>query len=180
MSQSRNNTKRIFIVGVLIVLGIFIVWYIFSWLKKFQSSTEPLYSDVASLSLISKQSLIKKVTALQSTIDSQNSSLTTLSTLESENAALKAELGRTDHINGTLARVTVPPNRSIYDTIIIDIGSDEGITVGQDVFAFGSVALGTISDVSDSSSTVSLYSASGRQTAGTTTGSDIAVTLIGR
>jgi cell shape-determining protein MreC len=93
---------------------------------------------------------------------------------------LKAEFGRSDHIKGVLARVVVPPNRSIYDTIIIDAGVDEGITIGQNVFAFGSIAIGTISDVSTNSSTVSLFSASGRQTAGTTTGSDIAVTLIGR
>ncbi len=180
MSQSRNSTKRIIAVVVLAALGVAILWYFFSWLKKFQATVAPLYSDVASLSLGSKQSLVKKVAALQSTIDAQNASLTNLSTLESENAALKAELGRENHIKGILARVTVPPNRSIYDTIIIDAGSDEGITVGQDVFAFGSVALGTISDVSENSATVSLFSASGRQTAGTTSGSDIAVTLIGR
>lgn len=180
MSQSRNNTKRIFVVGLLAVLGLIIVWYFFSWVKKFQSSSTPIYSDAVSLSLNSKKSLIKKVVALQTTIDAQNASLTTLSTLESENASLKAEFGRSDHIKGVLARVVVPPNRSIYDTIVIDAGVGEGVTIGQNVFAFGSIAIGTISDVSTNSSTVSLFSASGRQTSGTTTGSDIAVTLIGR
>lgn len=179
MSQSRNNKKYI-VWGVIFIIIGFIIWCTFSWLKKFQASSEAIYSDVASLSVASKQSLIKKVISLQSAIDSQSSAMTELSTLRSENISLKNELGRTDHIKGILARVTVPPNRSIYDTIVIDAGVDEGVTVGQNVFAFGSVAIGTISDVSKNSSTVLLFSASGRQTAGTTSGSDIAVTLIGR
>jgi cell shape-determining protein MreC len=64
--------------------------------------------------------------------------------------------------------------------ITLDVGQSEKIEVGQTVYAFGSIALGTISEVSANSSTVLLFSASGRQTAGTTAGSDIAVTLIGR
>lgn len=180
MSQSRNNTKRIVVIVPLVLIGIIFIWYFFSWFKKFQSSTAPIYADVVSLSLNSKQSLIKKITLLQTTLDSQNASLSKLSTLESENIAFKSELGREDHIKGILARVTTPPSRSIYDTVVIDAGVDEGINVDQKVFAFGSVAIGTISDVSSNSSTVSLFSASGRQTAGTTSGSDIAVTLIGR
>ncbi len=179
MSQSRNTKKYIGIITVVLILGV-IVWYSFSWIKKFQSSSVPVYSDSASLVVNSKQSLIKKVVALQTTINAQEASLSALSTLEKENMALKAELGREESIKGTLGRVVVPPNRSIYDTLVIDVGIEEGITVGASVYAFGSIALGTVSDVGEHSSTVLLYSASGRQTVGTTTGSDIAVTLIGR
>lgn len=179
MSQSRNNKKYLVIViATLIVVAV--LWYAFSWIKKFQGSSAPIYSDSISLVFDSKQSLVKKVVALQTTINAQESSLTALSTLEKENIALKAELNREHSVGGTLGRVIVPPNRSIYDTLVIDVGIEEGITVGQSVYAFGSVALGTVSDVGAHSSTVLLYSASGRQTVGTTTGSDIAVTLIGR
>lgn len=179
MSQSRSTKKYIGIVVVTIVV-VFALWYGITWIKRFQGSTVPAYSDSISLLFNSKQSLIKKVVALQTAINAQESSLTTLSTLEKENVALKTELNREHSIKGTLGRVIVPPNRSIYDTLVIDIGIEDGLTVGQSVYAFGSVALGTISDVSPHSATVLLYSASGRQTVGTTTGSDIAVTLIGR
>ncbi len=180
MSQSRNNTKRnIFIVILVAIIGV-VLWYVISWTKKFQGTNPPLYSDATALTLSSKQFLVKKVIALQSTLDAQNASMTTLSTLEAENTALKAELGREGSIKGTLARVIVPPNRSLYDTIVLDVGENEGVEVGQSVFAFGSIALGTISQVDKNSSTVLLFSASGRETVGTTAGSDIAVTLIGR
>lgn len=179
MSQSRSNKKYIGIVALTIII-VFALWYGITWIKRFQGSLAPVYSDSISLIFNSKQSLIKKVVALQTTINAQEASLSTLSTLEKENIALKAELNREHAIGGTLGRVIVPPNRSIYDTLVIDVGIEEGITLGQSVYAFGSVALGTVSDVGAHSSTVLLYSASGRQTVGTTTGSDIAVTLIGR
>lgn len=180
MSQSRNNTKRYFFIFILITSVALGFWYSISWIKKFRGTTTPLYSDSSSLVFDSKQSLIKKVIALQSTLDAKNAELATLSTLESENRALKAELGREGHTKGILARVIVPPNRSLYNTVVLDVGEDEGIMVGQTAYAFGSIALGTISEISKNSSTVLLFSASGRETAGTTAGSDIALTLIGR
>ncbi len=180
MSQSRNNTKRnIFIVVLIIILGIGF-WYVISWTKKFQGTNAPIYNDATTLALSSREFLIKKVIALQSTLDAKNASLSELSTLQAENIALKAELGREGSIKGILARVIVPPNRSLYDTIVLDVGEDEGIEVGQTAYAFGSIALGTISETAKNSSTVLLFSASGRETAGTTAGSDIALTLIGR
>lgn len=167
----------------LILLGvicIFILWFLVSWIRKYRASTVPIYGDAISLATHSKQSLIKKVVALQSELDAKNASLSSLSTFEKENESLKAELGREGAIKGTLARVVVPPNRSIYDTIVLDIGEDEKVAVGQEVYAFGSIALGTVSEVLPHSSTVLLYSASNRETSGTVTGSDLTVTLIGR
>lgn len=180
MSPFRNSPTKSWRFVLFITFCIALVWFLLSWVRKFRASTAPLYSDSASLAFHSKQSLIKKVIALQTELDSKNAELTSLNTLTSENTALKAELGRTDAIKGKLARVFVPPNRSIYDTIVLDVGSEDGIAVDQKVYAFGSISLGTISEVLPRSSTVLLYSASGRETAGTTTGSDLAVTLIGR
>lgn len=165
---------------VLAVLGIVILWFLFSWIRTFRGTVPPIYGDTLSLTTYSKQSLIKKVTTLETQLDAQRASLVALSTLEKENESLKAELGRTPETKGILGRVIVPPNHSIYDTIVIDVGFEEGVTIGQNVYAFGSVALGTVSEVLSHTSTVLLYSASGRETAATTTGSDLTVTLIGR
>lgn len=180
MSPYRNTKKNNLLIGVIALIVIFVLWCLISWTRKFQRAVLPVYADSAALALESKQSLVKKVLELQSTIDAQQASLTAFSTLESENTALKNELQREGHSKGILARVIVPPNRSLYDTIVIDVGSDEGVVVGQKAYAFGSIALGTVSEVSEKTSTILLYSASGRETAGTTAGSDIAVTLIGR
>ena len=180
MSQSRNSLFKHWGRVVWLLLGVLVIWFLFSWVRTFRGSTVPVYSDTLSLSVYSKQSLIKKVVALQSEIDSNKVSLVSISALEKENESLKAELGRTESIKGTLARVIVPPNRSLYDTIVIDIGSEDGVSVDQEVYAFGSIALGTISETLPRTSTVLLYSSPSRETTGTVSGSDLTVTLVGR
>jgi cell shape-determining protein MreC len=180
MSPYHNKTNKNIKTSILSILGIVSVWLIVSWLRNFRGSIPPLYSDVISLSTYSKQSLIKKVVELQTTLDAKNASLIALTTIEAENEALKKELGRTEALKGIIARVIVPPNRSIYDTFVIDAGIEDSIVIGQQVYAFGSIAIGTVTDVLNNTSTITLYSAPNRETVGTTTGSDIALTLIGR
>lgn len=90
------------------------------------------------------------------------------------------ELARGIEPKGKLAHVLTEPNRSFYDTIVIDGGSTIGIHEGQIAYAFDSVALGTVSAVTPTTATVLLYSAPERETPGTSVGSDVTVTLIGR
>lgn len=180
MSLYRNTSQKNSRLIVLAVLSSALLWFLFSWIRTFRGTVPPVYGDTLSLTAHSKQSLIKKVTALETQLDAERASLVALSTLEKENESLKAELGRASEVKGILGRVIVPPNHSIYDTIVLDIGIEDGVTVGQNVYAFGSVALGTVFEVLSHTSTVFLYSASGRETAATTTGSDLTVTLIGR
>ncbi len=140
----------------------------------------PLYPDSFDTALMSRRQLVAKTNELQSTLDSYNAQSANLSLLESENAALKAELGRDPESRGILAHVLTVPNRSFYDTFVIDAGSAEGIQVDQQVYAFNAIALGTVSQVSEHNAVVTLFSAPGTETSGTAVGSDVAVTLIGR
>jgi cell shape-determining protein MreC len=181
MSQYRNTKKKYIYGLIFVIIGIIIFWRMASWIRVFRGAILPVYSDSVSLILNSKQSLIKKVLALQSEIDANKASLASLDAFQKENQTLKNELGRdSEGHKGIMARVVVPPNRSLYDTLIIDIGHEEGVFVGQNVYAFGSVALGTISDTKAHSSTVLLYSSPNRETVGSVSGSDLTVTLIGR
>jgi cell shape-determining protein MreC len=63
---------------------------------------------------------------------------------------------------------------------VIDAGSVEGVSIGQHVFAFDSIAVGVVTGLDTHNATVELYSAPGRETTGTATGNNVAVTLIGR
>lgn len=148
--------------------------------KRVVGHIPPVYGGTVSDQFLSKQALIKKVTAQESTLTSYDAELTTLTQLQSENAALKAELGRDVGQKGILANVLTLPNRSFYDTILIDAGSAQGINVGQTAYAFNSVALGVIAKADVNTATIALFSAPGRQTSGSAVGSDVAVTLIGR
>ena len=148
--------------------------------KKLIKHVPPVYGGTVGDLLLSKRALISKNNALQDRINGYDAELTTVQQLQSENNALKAELGRTPAPIGIVANVLTLPNRSFYDTFIIDAGSAEGIKQNMVVYAFGSVALGTVTSITAHTATVQLYSAPGRQMTGTAVGNDVAVTLIGR
>jgi hypothetical protein len=165
----------VIVLGMLLVIGIATMVS-----KRMVSHLPPVYGGAVADQLLTRGALIKKVIALQTTVTSYDAQLAVLSQLQHENDALKAELGRTPAAKGIVAHVLTLPNRSFYDTMMIDGGSAEGIKVGSGVYAFDSVAIGTVSAVDTHSATVLLYSAPNRQTSGTAVGSDVAVTLIGR
>ncbi|MEO5646579.1 MAG: rod shape-determining protein MreC [Candidatus Paceibacterota bacterium] len=166
--------------GIVIASVIIVIAIASVTIKKLIAKTPPVYGGVLTDQLLSKNALIKKVTAQESTLTAYDAEITTLQQLQNENTQLKAELGRSTGEKGILAHVVTLPNRSFYDSLLIDAGSAEGIKVGSIAYAFNSIALGTVSDVTIHSATISLYSAAGRQTSGTAVGSDVAVTLVGR
>ena len=63
----------------------------------------------------------------------------------------------------TLAVILAKPNQSPYDTLVIDVGTEQNLEVGDMVFAFGNVPIGRVSDVNQSSSKVVLFSSSGEK-----------------
>ncbi len=179
-NKKRNISKVFVSIGIaIVVLGI--AGLIVRLIMNKVSSNIPLASATTVYStLLSKRTLVQKITELQTTLESYDAQITTATLLKAENTELKAELGRTVHKDGVLAHVLTVPNRSIYDTFVIDGGFAEGVRVGQTVYGFDNIALGSIDTVSDSHATVALFSTPGRSTSGTASGTDVAVTLIGR
>lgn len=180
MLQSRKKTRQYtpyIVIGIIVVI---LVWWAGSWIRGYRSAIAPVSSEVIDLSVLSKQSLIKKIVSLQSDLEHARVSENQQHVLEQENASLKAELGRPISKEGTIARIITRPNQSLYDTVIIDAGEENGVSVGKRVYAFGDVALGTISAVENNQATILLFSAPGRETSGTVTNNNATVTLIGR
>jgi cell shape-determining protein MreC len=182
--RSYKKRKTLFqsMIGIgSILLGVVIVWVIVRAIVGTTVSNLPLGSTTTIYNtLLPKKVLVKKITELQTTLESYDAQLTTAKILSNENEALKAELGRSPRPTGVLAHVVTLPNRSFYDTFVIDAGSRDAVSVGQVAYGFGSIALGTITSVESDHATVQLFSASGQTTSGTVAGSDLAVTLIGR
>ncbi|KKT00891.1 MAG: hypothetical protein UW07_C0031G0003 [Candidatus Nomurabacteria bacterium GW2011_GWF2_43_8] len=77
---------------------------------------------------------------------------------------LPAQAGKSENVPLILSAILSKPNRSPYDTIIIDAGETQGIKVGDIAFAFGNVPIGRIAEVYASSSKVILFSSSGEKT----------------
>jgi len=81
--------------------------------------------------------------------------------LREENDQLRATLSRgPTEKRGILAEVILRPPSSPYDTLVLDVGEDAGISVGDRVMADG-FSVGEITRVGRSSSVVSLWSQPG-------------------
>jgi len=79
-----------------------------------------------------------------------------------------------------LSAILSKPNQSIYDTLVIDVGTKQGIKIGNTVFALGNVPIGRVSLVYDNSSKVVLFSSAGEKTQAVISGQDVFLELVGR
>ncbi|HEX2792661.1 MAG TPA: rod shape-determining protein MreC [Candidatus Paceibacterota bacterium] len=87
--------------------------------------------------------------------------------LAAKAADLERLLGdRSDAGPGILAGVLARPPVAPYDVLVVDQGSEDGVTAGSLVSGPGGVPVGTVEEALPGSSRVLLYSAPGRQTEG--------------
>lgn len=78
-----------------------------------------------------------------------------------ENLMLKESMGRSAQPNALLAAVLVRPPELPYDTLIIDVGTDAAVRVGDVVAAHGSLRIGSVASVESGTARVTLYSTPG-------------------
>ena len=131
-----------------------------------------------------KSSLISQVTSLQNQISSLELKQIDYDAVLKENQDLKSLFGRrvvgdaktqrdqnlgngrSVNVNigtgpGILARVVSKPPQSPYDTFVLDIGTQDGASVGDKVYISDTVLIGEIAEASDKNSIVNLFSKSG-------------------
>jgi cell shape-determining protein MreC len=172
-----NAPARVALIILALVVVVVIVRAI---VNRVGHSIPLIYGDTVRTALSSKRALVARVTALENTLAGYEAERIEYNILRAENDKLKTELGRDSVPAGILAHPITEPNRSFYTTFVIDAGSAHGIAAGQRVYAFNSVAIGTIESVEEQHAVVQLYSAPGRETSATAEGSEVTVTLVGR
>jgi cell shape-determining protein MreC len=128
----------------------------------------------------SKYSLVKQNKALSDEVAARDRSLMALDTLKNENETLKIALDRSGKGDFVLGVILTRPPVSPYDTLILDIGSSNGVKVGNKVYAEGNVLIGDVEEVFSGQSKVSLFSTSGRSTQVLVGTSTIAAEAIGK
>ena len=101
--------------------------------------------------------------------------------LEKENWELKSILNRIPKSgNFILANILTKPNRSVYDTVILDVGELDNLKVGNLAYAYGEVPIGKITEVYSNSSLLVLFSSPGQKTEGFINEVNASVELVGR
>lgn len=86
--------------------------------------------------------------------------------LYAQNLELKSRLGRSELASSThvvLAAVLSRPPTTPYDTLMLDVGANDAVAEGDLVAAGGSVYIGTVAEVHNTSSRVVLYSSPGEE-----------------
>ena len=149
------------------------IWKAENFISQEFSNINYLFKTKASIST-ENHNLIEEISNLQTTmIDYQ--------ILKNENDQLKEMLGRFPEKNNfILGNILTKPNHSPYDTIILDLGSDNGIKEGNTVYANGVIPIGNIDKIYNKTSLVTLYTNPGQKTEGFIDGTNASVELIGR
>lgn len=104
-----------------------------------------------------------------------------------KNAALDARVkdlerllgDRTEPVGGILAGVLSRPPVSAYDVLIVDAGSDAGVSVGSRADGPGGMPLGAVESVTKTSARILLYSTPAKETESWIGDARIPVTLVG-
>lgn len=102
--------------------------------------------------------LVNEVLNLRKAIEENKSDEAIISVLEAENKNLKTLQGREGSVGHVLARVLSRPPLQIYDTLLIDVGMNNGIEEGALVYTKNNFVIGKISRVNDNTSVVTLSS----------------------
>lgn len=114
--------------------------------------------------LFSKSALIAENESLKRELVTLTALRAANDLLRLENEKLQALIGRATDVDLIFAAVLVRPNRSPYDTLILDRGSGDGVSVGDLVAVEGGqIALGTIIEASATQSKSKLYSSDGTE-----------------
>ncbi|PCI19546.1 hypothetical protein COB64_03725 [Candidatus Wolfebacteria bacterium] len=191
-SAQRKKRTIAIAIGVLVILVILSRFSFFSPLSSvFHAITLPLWKAKISItdtvrgvtsSFASKRSLVEENELLRERLNEFEISFQYNDVIVEENKKLKELFNRSNENEEdlTVASILTKPNQSPYGTLIIDIGSDSGVEVGDYIIARGNVVLGEIKDVFSNSSRVTLFSKSGNEIEGILSEFDIFVTLTGK
>lgn len=135
--------------------------------------TAYLFSSFADAAALSKENetLVNESLALAS----KNQALT------QRVADLTALLGNVSTpTKSIVASVILRPPESPYDSLLVDLGSRDGVTLHMLALGPGDVPLGTVIELHEQSARVELYSAPGKETNGWVGNTKIPLTIIGR
>jgi len=153
--RQKGKGLRALLIGILCIVlaGILIVWQR-PLTALFWSVFAPVFSTV--------QGFVYKgeLEQLRSELAKAQSLVADRDFLARENAELKSRLGRLIPGETTrIAAVLMRPPATPYDTFLLDVGLNDGVAMGDLVFASGSTVLGYVSEVYRSTSRATLYSA---------------------
>lgn len=189
VSEKKTKLKTVGVIGLLSVL--FAIHFLFP--KVYPTLMYPVTSifwksEISFLGWFSymggmvhsKYSLIKENKRLHDELVLQETSMLLLDALRKENEELKKNSGRSGKGEDVLGVVLSRPPITAYDTLVVDVGSTDGVSVGDNVYVFGDTLVGDVAEVYDHQSKISLFSTPGRTMPVLIGSSTVAVDALGK
>lgn len=137
--------------------------------------------DLLTTVIKTKHALVSENETLRMKIETLQAEVLASRIIAVENHDLKQALGRIEPTrNFLVATILVKPNRSLYDTIVIDQGKSEGVVLGAHIYAIGVYPIGTVTQVFEHTALVSLYSTPGTTTTVRLANTHTDIDLLGR
>jgi len=163
-SKIRHGSVVVALLGVLILIGVLILrptlenffWRIWSQVAQVRMTL----GDVAN-PFASKAALEKENTILQAELASTTALLADRNMLYQETLDLENRLSRNGSTKTILGVVLMRPPALPYDVFVIDVGSSNGVITNDLVSAGGTLFIGIVSQVYDTTSRVTLFSTPG-------------------
>jgi len=115
----------------------------------------------------SRTYLVEENKRLVFLIEENREKLSLFESLRLEHESLLSSYGRNQLVaSGTLilANVILKPPQSPYDVLVVDVGADRRVTVGQQVFSQGGIPAGRVTGVFGSTAKIALFSSVGEKT----------------
>lgn len=163
--KQRSSRTKLIVTGVtvlvVIVLSVFIISPVMKTIIKgpawLATAVQNSVSDTITLTL-PKKVIFEKYQEMKAIIDTQSGLQLELEQVKNENAELRKELNYQPIANNSvLAQVIGKPNHSLFNTLVLDVGTNQGIHIGQLVTTQKTLGIGTITQVTNSTATVELF-----------------------
>ena len=110
-----------------------------------------------------KEALANEIKTLNEAISTMETKVLDRNLLAEKVTKLEEALGRVRGDDRVVANVLVGPGRSPYDTLVIDAGGEEGISVGNQAVYSGSGVVGEVVETTPFSAKIKLYSSPGEE-----------------
>lgn len=111
-----------------------------------------------------KNSLISENSSLKDEVANLKLKEIDYGVLSKEFEDLKNQLGRKgENFPSIVSRVLSKPPSSPYDTLVIDVGSSDGVSLGNKVYISDNIIIGSVKNVTPHTSLVGLFSTGGNE-----------------
>lgn len=188
--RPRNRSKHPYSKKILFLAGVFVAGAIFFYFLEpfFVPLISPLWKTenavVRTLSksadfFRSRQALIDENVVLKEKVLSLELEISSARAAAGQRELLFSLFGRREEGAGIIASVLVRPPQSPYDSLIVDAGSRDGISLEARVNLPEGPELGIVSEVFSRQSRVKLFTSDGEETAAVLERHGVPVTLIG-